>query len=145
MKRWHGEAVLSWLLLLTSAAQSASAAANPPKRGYTQDTTNQTGAAFLRNILTRVGMVDGKPITDFQMKTRCVRTVASTTDTFLIDWRGVGNYAGHFEGGRESFAINDGKSVHVISVPAGVRPEPLGNAGARVDSGFGVIADSCGH
>jgi hypothetical protein len=115
----------------------------PSSADYTQDKSNQTSAAVLKDIFVRVGTIDGKPIKDFQLRGRCQTAFVTADSTILIDWSHVGNYAGHYAGGRESFAIDDGKGSHTIAVPAGEHPEPLGNAGARVDSGMGIIADSC--
>jgi hypothetical protein len=114
-----------------------------PPAAYTQDSSNQTSAAILKEIFVLAGTIDGKPIKDFQLRSRCQSDFVTADSTIVIDWSHVGNYAGRLVDGRESFAIDDGKGVHTIAVPAGQQPEPLGNAGARVDGGMGVIADSC--
>jgi hypothetical protein len=110
---------------------------------YTQDRSNLTSAEVLKDIFVHAGTIDGKPIKDFQLRSRCQTAFVTADSTIVIDWSHVGNYAGRSDGSRESFAIDDGKGSHTIAVPAGEHPEPLGNAGARVDGGMGVIADSC--
>ena len=133
---------------LTPAPSSNAAVATPTPVASlgeepTIDRTNRTGAAVLRRILVAAGQIDGKRITDFQLSGKC-RTVFTTVDkTTTIDWSKVGNFAGRDEAGRTVLDIDDGDGTHAISVPAGTQPEPLGNASARVDGGFSVIADSC--
>jgi hypothetical protein len=125
------------------ASAPAGAGSVPSNHGHTQDMTNRTGAAALKEIFIRVGTIDGKPIKDFQLRSRCQTAFVTADGDVLIDWSKVGNYAGRYANGKESFAIDDGKGTHTISVPTGQHPEPVGNAGARVDGGMSVIADSC--
>lgn len=115
----------------------------PSAHGHTIDTSNKGIVGVLRNIFVRAGTIDGKQIKDFTLVTRCKTAFVTDSGTVTIDWKGVGNYAGSYGGGRETFPINDGSGTHSISVPAGQHPEPLGNSGARTDSGFASLADSC--
>jgi hypothetical protein len=108
--------------------------------GTTQDRSNRTSAAVLKDIFDRAGTIDGKPIQDFQLRSRCQTAFITADSIIVIDWSHVGNYAGRYADGQELFAIDDGKGSHTIAVPAGEHPEPLGNDGARVDSGMSVIA-----
>jgi hypothetical protein len=126
-----------------ASAPSAGSDALAAPVAYTVDRTNRTVAGLLKDILVRAGTIDGKPINDFQLRGRCQTAFVTAETTIVIDWSNVGNYAGRYAGGQESFAIDDGNGIHTIAVPAGEHPEPLGNAGARVDSGMGGIADSC--
>lgn len=145
----HSRGAVMCCVLTLVACCSQSAGANDhndtttSSGGYTLDQSGQTSAALLKEIFVRAGTIDGKPIKDFQLRNRCQTAFVTDGSTIVIDWSHVGNYAGRDAGGRESFAIDDGKGTHTISVPAGEHPEPLGNAGARVDSGMGIIADSC--
>jgi hypothetical protein len=149
MTHSRGAVIACALTLVACGSQGVSARANDhdgtatSSAGYTQDKSNQTSVAIIRDIFVRAGTIDGKRIKDFQLRNRCQTAFVTADGTIVIDWSHVGNYAGRYAGGQESFAIDDGKDSHTVAVPAGEYPEPLGNAGARVDSGMGIIADSC--
>lgn len=115
----------------------------PSAHGHTIDTSNKGLVGVLRDIFVRAGTIDGKQIKDFTLVTRCKTALVTESGTVTINWSRVGNYAGSYSGGRETFPINDGSGTHSISVPAGKHPEPLGSSGARTDSGFSELADSC--
>ena len=128
----------------TSVPSPGAAAANHNQaQNYTYDATNQTGARALQRVLVAAGTFDGQPITDVKLSDRCDMAFTTAAGTTVIDFRKVGNFAGRDEGKRWAVDIDDGKGSHTISVPGGTQPDPVGDASWRVDSGFGVIADSC--
>ncbi len=122
-----------------AAAPDPAAANEQSTDAQSYDASNQTGAGVLNQIFLKAGTFDGKPITKFELRGKC-ETVFTTADgTGSIDWRKVGNFAGRDNGDRWELPVDN----HVISVPGGEQPEPLGNASARVESALSVIADSC--
>lgn len=126
------------------AAQPSPLAANEQSAdAQTIDSSNQTGAGVLNQIFLKAGTFDGKPITRFELRGKCETAFTTADGTGTIDWRKVGNFAGRDAGDRWELAVDDGRGNHVIGVPAGEQPEPLGNASARVESALSVIADSC--
>ena len=131
------------LRIATLGLGLALAALSPVQAAQTIDRTGQTGATVLRQIFVKAGTIDGKPITDLKLIDRCDMAFTTAAGTTAIDFRKVGNFAGRDEGTRWAVDLDDGSGSHTISVPGGTQPEPLGNASARVNGAFGVIADMC--
>lgn len=120
----------------------ANAAAAQPQDQGTED-TRQSSAGVIREILVQAGTFDGARITGFELRGRCETIFTTANGATTIDWTGVKDWAARLEGGQRLIPIDDGKAAHVVGVPAEPRPEPIGNAGARVEGGLGLIADEC--
>lgn len=126
------------------APAGSSEVADPmPENGQTIDRTNATGMTVLRDILVAVGQVDGKPISEARLQDRCHLALTSTDGVVVLDLKQIGNFAPRTVGERQVIELDDGSAVHAISVPEAPRPEPVGNAAARLNGGLSVMIDSC--
>ncbi len=128
-----------------AAGSSASApdAADTPAGGVIANGTDQTGIPILRTILTKVAQRDGKPITDFTLSAPCTSKITTVDGTKTVNWSQVQDWAARDESGRTIIELNDGRGSSVVSVPTKPQPEPIGNAFARVEGGFIVLAETC--
>ncbi len=123
---------------------AAPVATDNQQQDYTLDRTNQTGAKVIGDILVKVGTLDGARITGFKLSDRCHTAITTASGTATIDWSKVDDWAARIEGSQRIIPIDDGSgSAHLIGVPEKPQPEPVGNAGALVESGFGSLADNC--
>ena len=114
-----------------------------PQDAPTLDRTNQTGVSVLKDVLTRVGQIDGRAITNFALTGRCASTFTTAAGKIPVNWAAVGTWAAHDQDGRTIIDIDDGGGTHAVSVPSTKQSEPVGDAAARLDGGFGMIADTC--
>lgn len=103
----------------------------------------QPDTKSLNEILTRVGQIDDAAITGFTMTARCKSLFTTASGVATVNWAKVGDWAAHDKDGRTTIDIDDGAGHHPVSVPSKPAPEPVGDAAARLDGGFSVIADSC--
>ncbi|MFV0623278.1 hypothetical protein ACBY01_04595 [Sphingomonas sp. ac-8] len=126
----------------SAEAPTAVVAATSEAQAPTIDRSNATGITLLREILVAGGSIDGEQIRDVTLADRCRTTFATDEGATTIDWSHVGNFAGRTTAGTRSIALDDGSGNHVVAVPEGNDPEK-GNAGEQLESGFGLLADTC--
>lgn len=107
------------------------------------DQARDANIVILKDILTKVGRFDGKPVTDFEQSARYVSTFTTAAGARSIDWAKVGNWAPHEQDGRTVLDIDDGGGSHAISVPTTKQSEPLGDAAGDLESGFVVNSERC--
>lgn len=110
---------------------------------YTIDRTHQDVGELLGTILRGVGTLDGARITGFELRDRCTTMLTTAGGSTTIDWTKVKDWASRDEGGQRITPIDDGNGAHQVGVPAEAQPEPIGDAGALVESGFSSLADGC--
>lgn len=127
----------------TTAASAPVTDDAPLQTEVTYDKSHETGARILRETLVAVGRIDGQPITDVRLRSRCTITIQKSGGLVEVDMSKVGNFASRDEGGRTGIELDDGRSRHTVSVPTDERPEPIGDAAARVDMALSTIAGSC--
>jgi hypothetical protein len=136
---------------VTAPAQPANATAPAPAaeaspaaaQDYTIDRTHKGVGELLGNILRRVGTLDGARITGFTLRDRCTTVIATAAGSATIDWTKVADWASRDIDGERVTPIDDGSGAHRVGVPAEPQPEPIGDAGALVESGFSSLADGC--
>ena len=128
-----------------AATPSPAAVASAPAdaQDHTIDESGKDSIRLLRAILVSAGTMDGKRITDFQLHGRCETVITTASGATTLNWAKVGDWAARYEGDQRIIPIDDGNGAHAIGVPAKPQPEPVGDAGARVEGGFGMLADSC--
>ncbi|WP_133031272.1 hypothetical protein [Sphingomonas sp. PP-CE-1G-424] len=126
-----------------NAAATAPFADNSPPDDVGSSNTDQAGIPILKTILTEVGQSDGKSITDFTLSAPCISKITTMDSTKTVNWSKVQDWAARDENERTIIELNDGHETSVVSVPTKPQPEPMGNAFARVEGGFIVLAETC--
>ncbi|WP_156359253.1 hypothetical protein [Sphingomonas sp. Leaf242] len=126
-----------------NAAATAPAADDSPPDDVRSSNNDQAGIPILKTILTKVGQRDGKSITDFTLSSPCISKITTMDGTKTVNWSEVQDWAARDENERTIIELNDGHETSVVSVPTKPQPEPIGNAFARVEGGFIVLAETC--
>lgn len=105
---------------------------------HSSKTIDTNVVASLKRELVGVGRLDGQPITDVQLRSKCQTVFATGRATTIIDWTMVGNFAAREQGGIVTIPIDDKQGRHSFTMPDGV-------ASRRVDGSLGLLADECEH
>ncbi len=125
----------------TKASINAAGVSDPTATAalqYTEDQTNTTEVASLRReLIGGAATLDGHPITDVKLVTRC-QTVFTTKSnaTVTVHWNKVGNFAATVDRGSATIPIDDGAGVHNFVLPEG-------DGFRRVNGTVGHLADAC--
>jgi hypothetical protein len=115
----------------TLAAEMTNASA-----GQSSDSSHATVVGALRTALVGTATLDGAPITDVTLRSRCTTAFVTAKGTTTIDWSKVGNFAGRIDGKQGILPISDG-AEHLFAMPRG-------DAFRGVDGSMGLLADECG-
>jgi len=113
------------------------------KAAQSTDDSNGGVVSVLSSILTSTGQLNGARITAVRQTGRCKTTVSAGGMEAMIDWSSVPDWLSRNEGGRVVIPIISAGETYTFSVPQAKQPEPIGDAGATVESAFGSLADSC--
>jgi hypothetical protein len=105
--------------------------------GDSSDRSHATVVGALRTALVGAATLDGAPITDVTLRSRCTTAVVTAKGTTAIDWSKVGNFAGRIDGKQAVLPISDGGAEHLFAMPEG-------DAFRGVDGSMGLLADECG-
>ena len=117
-------------------ADSASAVQSTDEHSW--KTIDANVVASLKRELVGIGQVDGKPITDVQLRSKCQTAFVTGEATTIVDWTNIGNFAGRSQDGVATIPIDDGKAHHSFTMPDGATFR-------RVDGSLGLLADECEH
>ncbi|WP_260598941.1 hypothetical protein [Sphingomonas endolithica] len=105
--------------------------------GESSDRSHATVVGALRTALVGAATLDGAPITDVTLRSRCTTAFVTAKGTTAIDWSKVGNFAGRIDGKQAVLPISDGGAEHLFAMPEG-------DAFRGVDGSMGLLADECG-
>ena len=112
-------------------------AVDQAKAQDSSDASHATIVSALRRALVGTATLDGAPITDVQLRSRCTTAFVTAKGATVIDWRKVGNFAGRIDGKQAILPISDGSADHVFAMPQG-------DGFRGVDGSMGLLADECG-
>jgi hypothetical protein len=105
--------------------------------GESSDRSHATVVGALRTALVGEATLDGAPITDVTLRSRCTTAFVTAKGTTAINWSKVGNFAGRVDGKQAILPISDGGAEHLFAMPEG-------DAFRGVDGSMGLLADECG-